>query len=1220
MDWIFRGQGTQGIGQGDGGRVSRGEQFLAASAAVARDKVTLKAIRPWMTLDARDGDHRTLDHQLEAWSYVVLDGRAVVVRMVSNPLFQKYDRRAAYFSQAWLGAPGQDTVLSLGQPNDFNAAGDPDAAPVPDSMLEIRTGAPQGHGERVLPVAQRFLAHFLDAIAAQATVVIPAPLESFRQGSELSLAMGLATAALPAPYRQHFPVRCFTRNPRLFASARAVAVPEDALSDTAEAYRHRIILAPDGNVVRGSPPSEVASVYASIAMQSARVMPAAMLRLSVDAGRHVRPEQAIPKRLVEVAHVVSFLSYTATLPPRTGDTFQQLVPQITGKTAIPLVDLIRAEAWDRTSDRDLLWVLTTPDLPDMEPNRSATNDLEHLRVACLERASRRSLTIGASALPRAHRRLDHAAWLAVGGLMDHAELAKISVDVATSDLPAGDGLVQVLRAEAEQADASGIRWTRADDPRALAQKLAVAPNVLEDAVRWSDSGALGSAWLGEFAELAGQPARLELAQQLFSTMSARTGRPSASLLARASTVAGRMVRERDPIPPPVLEAAIRLIRVLPDDSPAGLIIDLNELCARAGVRGATGRASLPGWILNAEDREAARAVVSAALDPERVALAPTDVIESDSVIFPKWNSHVLDLIVGAWDRFEPGSPRTAVALLDAAVRTPQAPGAVGIKSRLATSITASLNDGSGETWRATADSLVRFGLWLPFTTNEDLSQLGRRNLAIGWLGSPSARTRATPPSIEAWEWIQSELGRHPHEGPGVKRTGLTAGDVRAILADGRPQWCWIPRFERSQIRDLCELAADLETLALLVDAIVLDTQRPQDGSLIDQHNDRSAESLARQFVEKAVIQWAGNAPGGKSSWSLLRPTGIAVLLNDHPRPGERLIAEDLATLYAGAGAAVPRIGPRLTLWLDGDALRDPGSIARLLRIGREHGAWEDPHFFSHVLKWFRANPFVENTELLRALDQKLEGLPTPSWRQPATDQAKRAGDHLLTRHGFRNLAALIDRSLVASRISYFDYSAFPEGLARYLILGGKQPDLDAACAALNERAAACKTPVQPVSELALRLVELKEHLDSTTRVAMERSGPNRWLNILHALPNLCNYDAGTGVVPALQVLIFLTGPEEQASVAEAFLGRALAERALGRGPLEPWNGYFDSLQWWTAIYNTTRKFASRPDHATAAEHFILRTAQKPRYRLKMIRIHHAFSPPPKPRPPRRKPA
>ena len=1212
-DWVFRGQGTQGIGQGDGGHVARGEQFLSASSVVAQDRALLKAIRPWMTLDARDADHRAVEQELEAWSYVYVQRRPMVVRMVSNPLFQKYDRRAAYFSQAWIGAPDDDLILSLGRATDFEPAGDPDVAPAPSAALTAHSAAPPDLESEVFAVAERLLAHFLDAIASNGTVVISAPIVAFRQRSPLPVAIGLAAATLPAPYRAEFPIRCFTRNPRLFASARAVALPEESLTDSFEVYPRRVVLNAMGESPHGVRPSGDAKAYAMVALRSARVMPAAVLRLSRDAGRHVRPPAPIPPSLVEVAHLVSFLSYASTVPASSFDTFRQLVPQLPDRTTLPLAALLTKKVWASASDSDLRWVLTTTDLPDMVTGENAQDDRSQLRSACIPVAIARGLQVQASALPSGPHRLDHAAWLTSHGLMSTSHLASLSSTVATGALPGGTGLAQVLRAEAKEAEATGLPWTRADDPQALARQLAIAPALLEDAVRWSDSGALSADWLGEFADFADRPARLELAEQLFAAV-AKSSTQRDSLLARAATLASRMVAESDPLGPSTLNAALGLARALPEGGSPHLVLDLLELLARAGARGVTGRSSLPGWIHAARDEQTARAVVTAALDPSRQALREEDVIADDRLGFDRWTAHVIDLIVNNWASFESTAPRTAVRLLHAAVK--QGPdGRENSRARvvLLGSITRTINEASELHWRATADALIGTGLWLPFSSSDALSASGRRRLALGWLGAASARSRSAPTPIEEWEWVRDELARPDHGSVDPENAaGLTAAEVRATLDGGTARWPWIPRFERTQLRDLFSLAADLEALALLLDAIVLDATDPHGelAAVVRLPRGPSGVLPSPELVENALETWAEKTGPESKLWQLQSPTGLGVLVRDVPRPGERLLARDLLVLYSGSGAAAPRVAARLTVWLNGDSPRDPELIRMLLRLGRERGLWSDAEFLQHGLTWFRSAPFDDDLPLLQALNGVVEGMDAPTWREPPNERASAIAEKLLTQHKLRGLASLIDRRLLAGRIQYFEYGDFPDGLVRFLLFKGKSREGESCRAAFRARVRASRTAVAPVAILNARLLALEEHIRGDARRSMHRLGPSLWMTFIEAHPEICHYDVDSGTVPALEVLFFLESTTKYHHVANDFLRLPLTLRATGRGLISEWQHFLDSLQWWKAIFATIQHAHARHkyDDGPAVEN-VLGLANERRYRLRTWMVHTAFSTP-----------
>lgn len=274
---VYRGQSTQGIGEGLGSQVAHGEQYLIGTSLDGGTQ-WLETMRPWMTLDSDQGDHEKLKDQLEAWSCFRSGERLLVARLVSAGV---YDRRVTYFSHGriWtLGAsmpPGCDPGLLLGQSDAFEAPwrdGEtgrrvPDRAPSMTRPHDVEASS---------QAAISFLAHLLQACIQKRPLIIAVPLADFLAGSPLHALVSFARGGLPAGLKRDCNVRVFTRTPELFLGhlrASLVVVPTDVASQALGVRREAFLLDRNGGRLEGPIVERSALAYAEAVLKRAVKIP-----------------------------------------------------------------------------------------------------------------------------------------------------------------------------------------------------------------------------------------------------------------------------------------------------------------------------------------------------------------------------------------------------------------------------------------------------------------------------------------------------------------------------------------------------------------------------------------------------------------------------------------------------------------------------------------------------------------------------------------------------------------------------------------------------------------------------------------------------------------------------------------------------------------------------------------------------------------------------------
>ena len=243
---VYRGQAEQGID----------EQDLTADGPLRADPVLLRAIRPWLTLDASPGDYSRLKEQLVGWSCFPAGPYYVVVRLGSAG---KYDRRDAYFAhgRAWpLSAfsTAFDPGLYLGQGDAF----------LHQAPLDGTTPVAELSPPAVAPLTTSLIAHLFHGMLTGLPVILAVPVSEFNAAAPLARIVAFARGALPGRLRRRCRVRVFSRNPGSFliaASGDTMAGPVDLLvipeelAGSALAMVRRQALLIDGNGERWDGPS-----------------------------------------------------------------------------------------------------------------------------------------------------------------------------------------------------------------------------------------------------------------------------------------------------------------------------------------------------------------------------------------------------------------------------------------------------------------------------------------------------------------------------------------------------------------------------------------------------------------------------------------------------------------------------------------------------------------------------------------------------------------------------------------------------------------------------------------------------------------------------------------------------------------------------------------------------------------------------------------------------
>ncbi|HEX2835313.1 MAG TPA: hypothetical protein VHW00_20025 [Thermoanaerobaculia bacterium] len=275
---LYRGQSYNGVGEGPGRTVQRGEQYLHVSKDLYRTDL-LDAIRPWLTLDSDPADHARLSDRLEAWSTFTASEYCFVVRLVS---YGTFDSRAAYFShaRAWkLDAlpPGFDPGLNLGCDDAFATPWSED--PPPDNFSSTTSIVRPEQLRHEAETAALFLGHLLHAMMHGYPLVIVAPISDFIAGSALPALVSFARGALPGRLRSTCRLRIYSQSPDVFLrrlGAHLVVIPQSIATAAVAESPHATFLDRAGNKIIGRDSDSLSKDYANAVVDRAVALPSAL--------------------------------------------------------------------------------------------------------------------------------------------------------------------------------------------------------------------------------------------------------------------------------------------------------------------------------------------------------------------------------------------------------------------------------------------------------------------------------------------------------------------------------------------------------------------------------------------------------------------------------------------------------------------------------------------------------------------------------------------------------------------------------------------------------------------------------------------------------------------------------------------------------------------------------------------------------------------------------
>ncbi|MBT3219857.1 MAG: hypothetical protein HN348_12275, partial [Proteobacteria bacterium] len=389
---LYRGQARQGIGEGTGESVF-GEQYLAIDDDLRGNGSIFEAARSWMTLDARDSDHQQLADQLEAWSLFQHGDYTAIVRMVTNPHFRKYDKRAAYFAHArfWLGTT-RHVTSHFGQASLFDE-------PAPDAM-----SLPDAHSDETASIAEvppkdpeqaiRFLAQMMQAHLFGYPLIVVAELEDFARNASLLPIVSFALAAMPKSLKAKARIRFFTSTPRLFLShlgATVVVVLKRDAPDALKAADNVILLDREGNQGRGPTLHSNIDAYARAVVGRALKLPSGLLPFTERVDEFIAAPEP-PNDLLRSSIVALYnIAYATQHPEKIGRMIRKsIAPQIArGHRLLPVDRLLPAHEqgiWSDVADTDLIGLVLDDDLPspklDENPRSEGDRGRFKAQVSC----------------------------------------------------------------------------------------------------------------------------------------------------------------------------------------------------------------------------------------------------------------------------------------------------------------------------------------------------------------------------------------------------------------------------------------------------------------------------------------------------------------------------------------------------------------------------------------------------------------------------------------------------------------------------------------------------------------------------------------------------------------------------------------------------------------------------------------------------------------------
>ena len=267
---MYRGLANNGMGIGEGPVAPNifGEQFFHAGSPLELDSNFLKAVRYWMTFDWTGSDYAELGEDIEGWSYSNYKQWRFVVRLCAGG---EFDRRLAYFSQAWVWDENQfsngfDPGVYIGNHEAFdtpwrNLKNPPTSKSLPPP-LTVRPAQVLANPQ----LALNLLAHFYDSLANKPNVpvVLGADMVDFRIGGPLSAIVSFVRTAIPLHLKRDCRIRILTHTPSFFLDENTNILVLQA-NDMWHILRYKpnaILLNRKGLRLSGRAPSDAAVRYA----------------------------------------------------------------------------------------------------------------------------------------------------------------------------------------------------------------------------------------------------------------------------------------------------------------------------------------------------------------------------------------------------------------------------------------------------------------------------------------------------------------------------------------------------------------------------------------------------------------------------------------------------------------------------------------------------------------------------------------------------------------------------------------------------------------------------------------------------------------------------------------------------------------------------------------------------------------------------------------------
>jgi len=1116
---VYRGQSRRGIGEGPEAPVAQGEQYLAASPALAKDADLLEAIRPWMSLDSDPEDHRRLSDRLEAWSCFRYRDLRFVVRLVSAGV---YDRRAAYFShgRTWpveAGDPGFDPGLLLGRSEAFESPWRDDdpgqRVPEPFPAL-VRPDQIAAEPE----TAKLFLAHFLQSCARQRPLIVACPVAEFAAGAPLHALVSLARGALPADFRSQSRIRVYTRTPELFLrepGAALIVVPDEIAGRALGARREATLIDRRGKALAGETLQATALAYAEAVIERVLRIPDG-LTLFTERLRDHRSRPGLPdEREVRAIQVTYNLAVAlAGSPEERGDLLRSYLPRIANKlgTDLDWPRLITPEDWQAFPRETVLELL-------LMDSQSLSGGFRELHKAVEQSALRLGWTVD-TRLPnwwdagetwKLRRLIELASQRPP--LVSPRATAERTISLPIRQIAALGPAEPALAAELE----SGVLSRRNGESEDLGE-LAGSPGVLRILLQATANGALGPDWARAFLQKADVRRLSELFPEALrvSNFFHRDGpwqEVPLLLLDRLRRLA--LPREWAPV---ILEAGLAV-------SPAAnlpIYLQLADLLARMDERsGLVGEERLTArlwqelpWLEEAEDREL---LVQAAFSQDWRCLQPSSLADQQGQLRQSWMEAMAPRLVAYEDLLQALNVLTLLRLAD---HLEDQNDLERIFDHVDTHLSRNL--------QFTTDTLIREGWWGAWRRRSHLAKqpARARQAAEAWLTSRSWANDEREAALEDWKRVMDDL-------PG----DLSAASLKTFWVDGTPRrhWPWIPPFEEDQVKDLSEKGSDLIALADLAEALHADSAYLKLGDEpVHRYVLRHSRFKGEQHLDALVWLlppglFQGKLPGLdlRRAFLLVKSAGPRV-----ERAQQALLASILQCLKDDDQAP--------------DAIRHAGAVPVF---------WKSPESLTALAAWMVQRGSVQSIskDLLALINDQVAGEPASYPKKERKNLVKQ-----LTKQGYRNAARLLSPDLARE--------AEAETLVQSVLEAMTEGSRSHACwkelaLALTPGALSGNDGSNPLSSLAAEIRQLP-------RESWRALGKHGWNT----------FEAAARDYPKLMGAL----PGEPASLPVFDLAASLSEPGgLGMAALwvvlSPANTYRAQRDWWEALLHglsTWRRYST----------------------------------------------